>query len=215
MADIPPATTDASATGDKKLSDAAFKKEAAEREEQRFEAAKKALRRRGQRLARDASSRQKPRSIDDTPEGLRIQLVDQDKTPMFPTRLGRDERSGQEADGSGGDRRSQQLPNKISISGHTDSTQYALGAKYTNWELSADRANATRREFLNDGVPPDRLSRVIGMADQDPLDKSNAADPQNRRISIVLLRENQDQPAASKQAQADPTPLQPTQSASR
>ena len=94
-------------------------------------------------------------------------------------------------------------------------TQYALGAKYTNWELSADRANATRREFLNDGVPPDRLSRAIGMADQDPLDKNNAADPQNRRISIVLLRENQDQPAASKQAQADPTPLQPTQSASR
>jgi len=106
------------------------------------------------------------------------------------------------------------LPNKISITGHTDSTQYALGAKYTNWELSADRANATRREFQNDGVPADRLSRVIGMADQDPINKSDPSAPQNRRISIVLLRENQDK-AGSTQAQAAPETLKPTQSASR
>ena len=107
------------------------------------------------------------------------------------------------------------LPNKISITGHTDSTQYALGAKYTNWELSADRANATRREFLNDGVPSDRLSRVIGMADQDPINKTDPSDPQNRRISIVLLRQNQEKatatqspaaPAATQPSRADTTP---------
>jgi chemotaxis protein MotB len=211
MADIPP--DDKQAAGDKKLSDAAFKKEAAEREEQRFEEAKKALED-AVNGSPEMQALAKNLKIDDTPEGLRIQLVDQDKTPMFPTGS---------ADMNDQAKKLmalvataiQKLPNKISISGHTDSTQYALGAKYTNWELSADRANATRREFLNDGVPPDRLSRVIGMADQDPLDKSNAADPQNRRISIVLLREHQDQPAANKQAQAAPTPLQPTQSASR
>src|SRR6185312_10091715 len=106
-------------------------------------------------------------------------------------------------------------PNKISITGHTDSTQYALGAKYTNWELSADRANATRREFQNDGVPNDRLSRVVGMADQDPIDKSDPSDPQNRRISIVLLRQNQEKAGSGTQAQAAPTTSQPTQAASR
>ena len=211
MAEIPP--DDKNSAGDKKLSDAAFKKEAAEREEQRFEEAKKALED-AVNGSPEMQALAKNLKIDDTPEGLRIQLVDQDKTPMFPTGS---------ADMNDQAKKLmalvataiQKLPNKISISGHTDSTQYALGAKYTNWELSADRANATRREFLSDGVPPDRLSRVIGMADQDPLDKSNAADPQNRRISIVLLRENQDQPPASKQAQAAPTPRQPTQSASR
>jgi chemotaxis protein MotB len=100
------------------------------------------------------------------------------------------------------------LPNKISITGHTDSTQYALGAKYTNWELSADRANATRREFLNDGVPTDRLSRVIGMADQDPINKTDPSDPQNRRISIVLQRQNQE--ATATQSPAAPAEAQPS-----
>jgi chemotaxis protein MotB len=231
MAKIPPenknAADDKQATGDKKLSDAQFKKEAAEREEKRFEEAKKALED-AVNGSPEMQALAKNLKIDNTPEGLRIQLVDQDKTPMFPTGS---------ADMNDQAKKLmalvataiQKLPNKISISGHTDSTQYALGAKYTNWELSADRANATRREFLNDGVPPDRLSRVIGMADQDPLDTSNAADPQNRRISIVLLRENQKKAdtaqtdaapahptrADNTPAQGAPTSLHPTQSASR
>jgi len=151
--------------------------------------------------------------IDETPEGLRIQLVDQDKSPMFP--LG----SAELMDPAKKlmtlvAQVINKLPNKISITGHTDSTQYAFGAKYTNWELSADRANATRREFQNDGVPAERLARVIGMADQDPINKGNPSDPENRRISIVLLRQNQDK-AGSSQAQAAPAALHPTQSASR
>ncbi len=132
--------------------------------------------------------------IDETPDGLRIQLVDQDKTPMFP--LG-----SAEMDDSAKKLVAlvaqviQKLPNKISITGHTDATQYALGAKYTNWELSADRANASRREFLADGLSADRLQRVVGMADGDPLDKSDASAPENRRISIVLMREAKEAPA--------------------
>ena len=204
---------DKNATGDKKLSDAEFKKEAAEREEKRFEEAKKAL----EDAVKGSPELQvlaKNLMIDETPEGLRIQLVDQDKSPMFP--LG----SAELMDPAKKlmtlvAQVINKLPNKISITGHTDSTQYAFGAKYTNWELSADRANATRREFQNDGVPADRLARVIGMADQDPLDKGNPSDPENRRISIVLLRQNQDKAAGGTQAQAAPAASQPTQSASR
>jgi chemotaxis protein MotB len=190
----------------KKLTEAQFQKEAAEHEEQRFEQAKKAL----QDAVKDSPELQalaKNLVIDETPEGLRIQLVDQDKTPMFP--LGSADMLDQAkqlmklvAQAIG------KLPNKISITGHTDSTQYALGAKYTNWELSADRANATRREFLNDGVPTDRLSRVIGMADQDPINKTDPSDPQNRRISIVLQRQNQE--ATATQSPTAPAEAQPS-----
>jgi chemotaxis protein MotB len=192
---------------DKKLTDAQFQKEASEREEKRFEQAKKAL----EDAVKDSPALQalaKNLVIDETPEGLRIQLVDQDKTPMFP--LGSADMLDQAkqlmklvAQAIG------KLPNKISITGHTDSTQYALGAKYTNWELSADRANATRREFLNDGVPSDRLSRVSGMADQDPINTTDPSDPQNRRISIVLLRQNQEKATAT-QAPAAPAATPPS-----
>jgi chemotaxis protein MotB len=145
--------------------------------------------------------------IDETPEGLRIQLVDQDKTAMFPT--------GSAEPGDSAKKLTalvaqviQKLPNKVSITGHTDSTQYAPNAKYTNWELSTDRANASRREFIAEGFAPDRLQRVVGMADGDPLDKANPSDPQNRRISIVLLRENNDPMPAQPEA-APPAPVAP------
>ncbi len=178
--------------------------QAAAREEQRFEDAKKALENAVQ-SSPELQGLAKNLKIEDTPEGLRIQLVDQDKTPMFPVGS---------ADMLDPAKKLmalvaqviKKLPNKISITGHTDSTQYALGAKYTNWELSADRANATRREFMTDGVPSDRLSRVVGMADQDPIDKANPSDPQNRRISIVLLRKAKDNPPT--QAAAAPAPTQ-------
>lgn len=183
------------ANDNKKLSESEFEKQAAQREEQRFEDAKKALQAAVQ-SSPELQALAKNLMIDETPEGLRIQLVDQDKTPMFP--LG-------SADMLDPAKKLMamvaqvivKLPNKITITGHTDSTQYALGAKYTNWELSADRANATRREFQQDGVPDDRLTRVVGMADQDPVDKANPSDPQNRRISIVLVRENQDKQTAA------------------
>jgi chemotaxis protein MotB len=214
---IPPndknAADDKSAAGDKKLSDAEFQKQAAEREEKRFEEAKKALED-AVNGSPELQALAKNLVIDETPEGLRIQLVDQDKSPMFP--LG----SADMADSAKKlmalvAQAINKLPNKISITGHTDSTQYALGAKYSNWELSADRANATRREFQNDSVPADRLARVVGMADQDPIDKGNPSDPQNRRISIVLLRENQNKTAATQTGAATPAEPQPVKAASR
>jgi chemotaxis protein MotB len=192
---------------EKKLTEAEFQKEAAEREEKRFEEAKKALED-AVKGSPELQALAKNLMIDETPEGLRIQLVDQDKSPMFP--LG----SAEMMDPAKKlmtlvAQVINKLPNKISITGHTDSTQYAFGAKYSNWELSADRANATRREFQNDGVPADRLARVIGMADQDPINKTNPSDPENRRISIVLLRQNQENATAA-QSPAPPPAAQPS-----
>ena len=77
--------------------------------------------------------------------------------------------------------------NKISIAGHTDSSGYHDSAEYTNWELSADRANAARRLLLNGGVDKDRIAQAVGMADTVPFDKENPYNPRNRRISIIVL----------------------------
>lgn len=130
--------------------------------------------------------------IDVTPEGLRIQLVDQDGKPMFPsgsaemydyTRKLMKAVSGAV----------KTMPNEVSVRGHTDSQQYAPGARYTNWELSSDRANTSRRALLEDGVAEKRLANVMGKADKEHLITENPADPRNRRISIILLRETVEQ----------------------
>src|SRR3546814_13136595 len=79
------------------------------------------------------------------------------------------------------------LPNKLSISGHTDSAQF--GRKdYTNWELSGDRANAARSALVEFGVAEDRIASVLGKADHDHLFPKKPLSARNRRISIVLLR---------------------------
>src|SRR5687767_1810713 len=134
--------------------------------------------------------------IDQTEDGIRIQLLDQEKISMFP--------SGSAAMNP----RSKDLlakvaevvkslPNKIEISGHTDAKPYAGGDNYTNWELSADRANASRRVLVGAGISADRLIMIKGKADTDPFVKTDPFDPQNRRISIVLLREKKPEPAPS------------------
>ena len=176
----------------KPIDENTLEKQFAEREEKRFEAAEKTLR----EAIKDVPELAKLADnliIDNTPEGLRIQLVDQDKQAMFA--LG-------SADMLDPTRKLialvaqviHRLPNKISISGHTDSTTYPMGGKYSNWELSSDRANASRREFVADGVPAERIARVVGLADRDPLVADDPASPRNRRISIVLVREAKEPP---------------------
>jgi len=135
--------------------------------------------------------------IDQTEDGIRIQLLDQEKISMFP--------SGSSVMNP----RSRELlekvaevvktlPNKIEISGHTDAKPYPGGHEYTNWELSADRANASRRVLVGAGIAPDRLEKIEGRADTDPFVKADPFDPENRRISIVLLRmPKPQQPAAT------------------
>jgi chemotaxis protein MotB len=131
--------------------------------------------------------------IDRTPEGMRIQLVDQDRISMFASGSAKMEDYTKKLL----DLVAQvvaRMPNKISISGHTDSTPYQSDNGYSNWELSADRANASRRELLAAGLSPDRIANVVGKADTDPLLPDDPSSPRNRRLSIVLLHEQPPQP---------------------
>jgi chemotaxis protein MotB len=126
-------------------------------------------------------------AIDMTPEGLRIQIMDEVKLPMF-------------ASGSAvpNDRARdllrkvapflQKLPKAISIAGYTDATPYA-GAGKTNWELSSERANATRRLLTDGGLADTRIRTVTGHADRDPLLPGDPLAPANRRIAVVVLRD--------------------------
>lgn len=76
----------------------------------------------------------------------------------------------------------------MSLAGHTDAAPYGNGERgYGNWELSADRANASRRELVSSGMPDDKLVRVVGLAASDLLDKDNKLAPVNRRISVTVL----------------------------
>ncbi|MFA5984289.1 MAG: flagellar motor protein MotB [Methylococcaceae bacterium] len=125
--------------------------------------------------------------IDMTAEGLRIQIVDQDNRPMFRTASAKIESYASEILGQMAPIINE-LPNRISISGHTDSVPFpGNGQGYTNWELSADRANAARKELVRGGLKSEQFMRVVGLASSVPLDKDNAADPTNRRISIIVM----------------------------
>jgi len=78
------------------------------------------------------------------------------------------------------------LPNKIAVEGHTDSVNYS-GGRYTNWELSTDRASAARVALELSGLQPERLARVSGYASTQPLIPEDRADPRNRRISLLVM----------------------------
>jgi chemotaxis protein MotB len=80
------------------------------------------------------------------------------------------------------------VENRISLSGHTDAAQYAnAGRGYSNWELSADRANASRRELIAGGMDEAKMLRVVGLAASVPFKDAQPGDPVNRRISIIVL----------------------------
>jgi chemotaxis protein MotB len=80
------------------------------------------------------------------------------------------------------------VENRISLSGHTDATPYGNGERgYSNWELSADRANASRRELAAAGMPEAKLARVVGLASSSLMEPQNPNHPINRRITILVL----------------------------
>ncbi len=159
-----------------------------EREQKMFDQVSQELRKAIQDVP-ELAELQKALVIDQTPEGLRIQLIDQEGYSMFPRGSAAMESRAKELLDLVA-RAVEKLPNRLSISGHTDSTPYLNpSGTYSNWELSSDRANAARREIQGAGIAPDRLATVVGRADREPFLKENPADPRNRRLSIILLRQ--------------------------
>ncbi len=125
--------------------------------------------------------------LDITSEGLRIQLVDAQNRPMFASGsaelLPHMRQILQELGKTLND-----MPNRISLSGHTDAKPYSAGERaYSNWELSADRANASRRQLVAAGLAEGKVLRVVGLSSAALFDKSDPLNPVNRRISIIVL----------------------------
>lgn len=127
--------------------------------------------------------------LDITRDGLRIQIVDKQNRPMFDLG-GATLKPYTTAILAELAKFIETVPNHISISGHTDVTQYGSATGYTNWELSTDRANAARRALVTGGMTVDKVDRIVGLASTLLFDKQHPDDPTNRRISIVVM--NQD-----------------------
>jgi len=137
--------------------------------------------------------------IDITSEGLRIQIVDEQNRPMFNlasaelqpyTKIILHEIGSVLND----------VKNRVSLSGHTDAIQYAnAGRGYSNWELSADRANASRRELIAGGMDEAKMLRVVGLASSVPFTNAGPNDPVNRRISIIVMNKRTEE-AITKEA---------------
>lgn len=125
--------------------------------------------------------------IDITAEGLRIQIVDEKNRPMFNIGSAVLQPYAKEILSEIA-KVLNDVPNSISLSGHTDATPYSGGERgYSNWELSADRANACRRELVAGGIADGKILRVVGLSSAVLFDKADPLSPSNRRISIIVM----------------------------
>jgi len=125
--------------------------------------------------------------IDVTPEGLRIQILDEKNRPMFDTSSAELKPYSRVILREIG-RALNSVPNKVSFSGHTDAAQFVGGEKgFSNWELSANRANASRREMVAGGMDENKVLRVVGLSSTVLFDKNDPLSSANRRINIVVL----------------------------
>jgi len=129
--------------------------------------------------------------IDITDEGLHIQIIDQDNRPMFDV--------GSAILKSYAKKILREIspilnemPNRLSITGHTDASRYIRSDGYSNWELSSDRANAARRELVKSGTPIEKIARVVGLASKFLLFKDKPLHPSNRRMSILVLKKRKE-----------------------
>jgi chemotaxis protein MotB len=125
--------------------------------------------------------------IDVTPEGLRIQIIDEKNRPMFDTSSAELKPYSRVILREIG-KALNAVPNKVSYSGHTDAAQFGGGEKgFSNWELSANRANASRREMIAGGMDENKVLRVVGLSSTSLFDKNDPLSSANRRINIVVL----------------------------
>ena len=164
-----------------------LEKEVERREEEEFKDVKKKIEQAIQNNP-DLKELMKNVVVDMTPEGLRIQIVDQEGAAMFATGS---------ADMYDKTRKLMEMvagviktmPNQVSVRGHTDGAQYSGARNYSNWELSSDRANSSRMALTGGGLPASRIANVVGKADTDHFIKDKPLDARNRRISIILLHD--------------------------
>jgi chemotaxis protein MotB len=185
--DAPPGPEEQERVADAaRLSDAALRAEQERRERQEFTRAAEQLM---QAVQEDPALAKLSDQliIEQVPEGMRIQLLDAERLPMFA--LG----------GSAPNERAQallarvaqvlqRLPNALAIAGHTDATPFRTGTERSNWDLSAERANVTRRLLAEAGIAEARIRSVSGHADREPLLPGQPEAPANRRVAITVLR---------------------------
>ncbi len=125
--------------------------------------------------------------LDMTPDGLRIQIIDEQSRPMFDSGSAIVKPYMRDLLRTIGDVLAE-VPNRLTLEGHTDAAPYGAGDRgYSNWELSSDRANASRRELVAGGLPDDHMLRVQGLAASVPLERDNPQAQANRRISIIVM----------------------------
>ncbi len=125
--------------------------------------------------------------MDVTSEGLRIQIIDEKNRPMFDSSSAELKPYSREILREIGHALNA-VTNRVSISGHTDAAQFSGGERgFSNWELSANRANASRREMIGGGMEESKVLRVVGMSSMVLFNKNDPLSPANRRISIVVL----------------------------
>jgi chemotaxis protein MotB len=133
--------------------------------------------------------------LDITSEGLRIQIVDEQNRAMFASSKAEMQPYAQQILQEIG-KMLNGVSNKISLSGHTDAVAYSGGDKgYSNWELSSDRANASRRELIAGGMDETKLLRVVGLSSANLFNKEDPLSPSNRRISIIVMNKQAEENA--------------------
>lgn len=141
--------------------------------------------------------------LENTPEGLRIQIIDKENRPMFDLGSSTLKPYSKKILAEIAKTIYSEVPNRVSIAGHTDATPFTKGfievenrfgedsrREYSNWELSADRANAARRELIVSGMPENQLGRVTGLASSVLYNKTDPFSPVNRRISILVMNKS-------------------------
>lgn len=156
-------------------------------------------------IANTASLKQFSQQIllDNTPEGLRVQVIDMQNRPMFASG------SAQFQPYAGTILRElgkvlNEVPNKVSLSGHTDAKPFVGGERgYSNWELSSDRANASRRELIAGGMDDSKIIRVVGLGSAVPFDADDPLNPINRRISIIVMKRKAEENIRSESGSMD------------
>ena len=142
--------------------------------------------------------------LDMTRDGLRIQIVDEQSRPMFDSGSAVIKPYMRDLLRSIGSVLAE-VPNRLTLEGHTDAQGFPGGGEgYGNWELSADRANASRRELIAGGMNEERVLRVLGLASSQPFNRDDPVDPQNRRISIIVMNREAEERFFRPQATDEP-----------